>query len=963
VTSFTAYDFIAKWKPVALTERATAQEHFLDLCRLFGHPTPAEDDPLGERFAFEKGVSKTGGGDGFADVWKRGFFAWEYKKKKRDLGKALEQLTRYAAALENPPLHVACDTHIFRIETRWTNEVPKAYEFELEDLAEPRHFETLRRVFFEPDKLKSGRDRQALTRDAADKFQAVSDSLQKRVAERETVAHFVNQLVFCFFAQSVALLPPGLMRKLLQLAENKPHKSREFFKNLFDGMAKGGEVGFDELVEFNGGLFDGRDALGLQHNEIAILFQVSNLDWSLIDPTIFGTLFERFLDPDKRAQIGAHYTEIDKIKLIVEPVIERPLQREWAAAKAHIEAMLAPFAEEANPSPARAKKREATWLAAAAARDAFIERLASLRILDPACGSGNFLYLALQAVKDIEYKAILDSEALGLPRVAPRVGPEILHGIEINPFAAELARTTIWIGDIQWRVKNAVLTHPRPILRKLDSIECRDALLTAEGAEAEWPEADFIVGNPPFLGGKLMRRGLGDTYVETLFTAFAGKVPAEADLVCYWFSKAWRALEAGRALRCGLVATNSIRGGANRRVLEPMAEKGAIFEAWSDEAWTVEGAAVRVSIVCFGGANASETYLDGLPVSGVFADLTSSIDLTKVKKLRENEGVCIEGFKKYGPFDVSGGVARDWLTAPLNVNSRPNSDVIRPWLNAMDLVRTSSDTWVVDFNGFSEDEAKLYEAPFEFAYEKVRPTRLKDRAKRTREKWWTFERDRPPLRRRLRQMSRFIATPVVSKHRLFVWLDPDCLIANLLDAIARDDDTTFGVLHSRFHEAWSLRLGTWLGVGNDPRYTPTTTFETYPFPEGLTPNLPAESYAADPRAQKIAAAAKRLDELRRAWLNPADLVDVLPEVTPTAAPGEPPRRYPDRIVPTTAEAAQKLKSRTLTNLYNERPRWLADAHQALDRAVAAAYGWPQDIETEDALTRLLALNGERAAKG
>ena len=508
-----------------------------------------------------------------------------------------------------------------------------------------------------------------------------------------------------------------------------------------------------------------------------------------------------------------------------------------------------------------------------------------------------------------------------------------------------------------------MLNHPRPILKNLNSIECRDALLNPDGTEAEWPEAEFIVGNPPFLGGKLMRRGLGDAYVDTLFRAYAGKVAAEADLVCYWFHKAWRAMETGRAQRCGLVATNSIRGGANRRVLEPMAEKQGIFEAWSDEAWTVEGAAVRVSIVCFDEANAFDTVLDGRPAARIFSDLTSSLVATAAQRLPENEGVCIEGFKKYGPFDISGQVARRWLAAPINVNGRPNSDVIRPWLNAMDIVRTSSDTWVIDFNGYSADEAKLYESPFDYAYENVRPVRLKDRAKRTREKWWTFERDRPPLRRRLREMGRFIATPVVAKHRIFVWLEPDCLVANLLDAIARDDDTTFGVLHARFHEAWSLRLGTWLGVGNDPRYTPTTTFETFPFPAGLTPNIPAPAYADDPRAQKIAVAAQKLDQLRRNWLNPPDLVDIVPEVTPTAAPGEAPRRYPDRILPKSPEAAAKLKARTLTNLYNERPRWLADAHDALDRAVAAAYGWPEDISTDDALARLLALNLERAAKG
>jgi type II restriction/modification system DNA methylase subunit YeeA len=206
--------------------------------------------------------------------------------------------------------------------------------------------------------------------------------------------------------------------------------------------------------------------------------------------------------------------------------------------------------------------------------------------------------------------------------------------------------------------------------------------------------------------------------------------------------------------------------------------------------------------------------------------------------------------------------------------------------------------------------------------------------------------------------ARYIATPTVAKHRIFLWLEAQILPDHQLIVIARDDDTTFGVLHSRFHEAWSLRLGT--SLEDRPRYTPTTTFETFPFPEGLTPNIPAASYADDPRARRIAEAARRLDELRRNWLNPPDLVDIIPEVTPTAAPGEPPRRYPDRIVPKTAEAAQKLKSRTLTNLYNERPRWLADAHEALDRAVAAAYGWPEDIATEDALQRLLALNAERA---
>jgi type II restriction/modification system DNA methylase subunit YeeA len=242
----------------------------------------------------------------------------------------------------------------------------------------------------------------------------------------------------------------------------------------------------------------------------------------------------------------------------------------------------------------------------------------------------------------------------------------------------------------------------------------------------------------------------------------------------------------------------------------------------------------------------------------------------------------------------------------------------------------------------------------------VKPTRLNRRRAWHRTKWWLHGDPRPALRRSLVDLNRYIVTPRVSKHRLFVWLSTAVYPDSATVAIARDDDTTFGILHSRFHEAWSLRLGTWLGVGNDPRYTPTTTFETFPFPDGLTPNIPPAEYADEGRAQRIAAAAKKLDDLRRAWLNPPDLVDIVPELTPTAAPGEAPRRYPDRILPKNAEAAVKLKARTLTNLYNERPRWLGLAHDPLDRAVAAAYGWPEDISTEDALARLLALNLERA---
>lgn len=967
----TPQEFIKKWKPVALTERATAQEHFIDLCRLFEHPTPVEDDPVGDHFTFEKGVPKTGGGDGFADVWKKGFFAWEYKKKKRDLDQALIQLVRYASALENPPLHVVCDTVRFKIVTAWTNEVPATYEFELEDLAEPTNFRVLQAVFHKPEELRSKRTRAALTREAADKFQTISDRLQHRNADREAVAHFVNQLVFCFFADSVNLLPNGLWKKLLQAAERKPSQAKRFLDRLFADMQKGGDFDLEDIAHFNGGLFDGRGALNLENGEIGLLFAAASLDWGLIDPTIFGTLFERFLDPDKRAQIGAHYTDPEKIMMIVEPVVMRPLRREWDEAKKEIEAIMAPVlatdgATGRAASRERGKRFDTARAKAEAARDVFIDRLCGLRILDPACGSGNFLYLALQAVKDLEYRAILDCETLGLGRVLPRVGPEILHGIEINPFAAELARTTIWIGDIQWRVRNAITHHPRPVLRQLDSIECRDALLSADGyggfVEALWPEADFIVGNPPFLGDRKMIRGLGEDYVTLLRSTYRDRVPGTSDLVCFWLQKGLVALIAQRAIRVGLVATNSISGGNNLGVMRNIVQSVQIFEAWTDEPWTIEGAAVRVSIVCYAKTTSNEALLDGKNVSKIDADLTSGSDLVNAQRLAENANSSFIGTQKNGPFEIAGSIARQWLTEPLNPNGRPNSDVVRMWANGADFLRRSSDTWVVDFGvKMLERSAALYESPFLHVVERVKPTRISLRRAWHRNNWWLHGDPRPAMRLAVVDLERMIVTPRVSKYRVFVWAHPKVCLDSAAVAIARDDDSTFGILHSRFHEAWSLRLGTWLGVGNDPRYTPTTTFETFPFPEGLTPDIPAADYAVDPRAIRIAAAAQKLDELRRNWLNPPDLVDVVPEVTPTAAPGEAPVRYPDRILPKNVEAAVKLKERTLTNLYNQRPQWLADAHADLDRAVAAAYGWPQDIAIDDALARLLELNLARAS--
>jgi type II restriction/modification system DNA methylase subunit YeeA len=968
IPPLTPVGFISKWSRNTQTEKQIAQTHFADLCRLFDHPTPAEDDPTGDHFAFEKAATRIGGGKGYADVWKKDYFAWEYKSRNENLEAAHKQLMTYAPALGNPPLQVVCDFQRYRVYTAWTNTVPDTHEILLDDFVKPDRLQILRNVFHDPEKLKPVRVRSTLTKEAADKFATIAFRMQGRGTPEE-IAHFVNQLVFCFFADSVGLLPKGLWSKLLARAQGDPERARSRFDALFDAMRNGEDYGAETIVHFNGGLFDGRRALPLDDGDIGLLRVANTLDWSQIDPSIFGSLFERFLDPQKRAQIGAHYTDAEKIQKIIEPVIMRPLQAEWIEVKADIDALL----KGKKKPPMRTKpKRPMKPLEAAEERRAqFLKRLKEIKILDPACGSGNFLYLALQGVKDIEHRVNLESERAGLKPQLPFIGPEILKGIEINPVAAELARTTIWIGDIQWRIRNGIHSDKRPVLEKLDAIERGDALIHVgkEGIyqEAQWPEAEFIVGNPPFLGAKLMKRKLGHEKTELYRAAFAGRLAGFSDLVCFWFEKSRDQLANGRSKRVGLVATSSIRGGTNRPILDRIESEFVIFDAWSEQPWIIDGARVEVSIICFADRRCApkEHHLDGKAVTQINSDLTTGLNLSLAKPLRDNRAASYLGIQKSGPHDIAGELARGFISQPANPNGQANSAILKPYWNGDDLTGRPRDVWLIDFPlKLSQSDASLFQAPFEFLKTtKYDPDDFEDqrsliearataRDEHARQRWWEPYWPRPDLRKKLSALSRYVVTPETAEYRIFAWLALPTLPDKNLIVIARDDETAFGILHSRFHEAWSLRLGT--SLEDRPRYTSTTTFSTFPFPEGLTPNIPAKDYASDPRAIAIAKAAKRLDELRNAWLNPADLIDIVPEVVPG---------YPDRILPKTEAAAAELKKRTLTNLYNQRPQWLTDAHRDLDAAVAAAYGWPADISEEDALAKLLELNLARAGTG
>ncbi len=804
--AITAEKFVGDWKSSTLNEKQGAQTHFRELCRMLAVPEPSATSRA-EGYCFEEFVDKVGGGQGYADAWKRGCFAWEYKSPGGDLKAALKQLKLYASDLENPPLLIVSDMRRIEIHTNWTSQVQESHILELEDLKDVRLRQKLLWAFSEDSvhELKPQRSANATTEEVAKKFVALAQNLRERGHDPEKVAHFVNRMVFCMFAEDVDLLPKKMFERMLEASLKNPDEFVANAEQLFTAMAKKhGRVGYDAIDWFNGGLFEDGAALPLTRDDIRIALDAAKQNWSEINPSIMGTLFERGLDPGKRSQLGAHYTDAEKIMMIVRPVIIEPLLREWQTAREEIEAKL----EQAKSAKSASAKTKASR-EAEAMRIAFIERLKNFRVLDPACGSGNFLYLALKSLKDIEARVNIEAESLGLSPAFPSVGPECVKGIEINPFAAELARVSVWIGEIQWMREKGFGVSKNPILKSLETIECRDALLNADGTEAEWPEADVIIGNPPFLGRTFLRESLGDVEIKRLFDAFEDIVPAESDLVCYWVTKAWQICEVEDKLRVGLVTTNSIRGGANRRALDPIAVQSAIFQAWSDEPWVVDGANVRVSIVCFGQSE-NRHLLDGIEVDAINSDLTSAhFDTTTSKPLMANVGLSFQGPVLVGEFDVSRAIAEKWLSAPKNPNNRANSDVLRPIRNGKDINSRPRDFWVINFGALEEKEAALFQGPFEHVVRHVKEFRAKSNDRQRRENWWRLGRSGQSFFDTSRNLTRFIATSQVSKHRFFVWLPAQVQPHQTVIAIARDDDTTFGILHSKFHELWSLRMGTW----------------------------------------------------------------------------------------------------------------------------------------------------------
>ena len=925
--SMTPQEFVSKWRRTALSERSAVQQHFLDLCALVGQQPPAEADPTGREFAFEMGAEKTSGGSGWADVAKIGFFGWEYKGKHADLDKAYQQLLLYREALQNPPLLVVSDIDTIVIHTNFTNTPKRVVTLALDDLLTPDGMRSLRAVFYDPSVFRPGKTTQQVTEEAATEFSKLARLLARYGAEPQQAAHVLIRLLFMLFAEDVELLPKGMFRKLIDNTRTRPGAFTQALRQLFGAMAAGGYFGPERIQHFNGGLFEDDRTLDLDSDSLDILARADSLDWSSIEPSIFGTLFERSLDPTKRAQLGAHYTGKDDILLIVEPVLMAPLRRRWAVVEAEARALAA------RRDAARGKQRDRLQGLLRSTLMDFAREVANTRVLDPACGSGNFLYIALRLLLDMEKATIDLSDELGGGRFFPSVTPAQVHGIEINDYAHELAQITIWIGYIQWLRENGFGFPSEPILKPLVTIRKMDAILAYDAGgqpvEPEWPEADVIVGNPPFLGDKKMRAELGDKYVKDLRDLYGDRIPGNSDLVCYWFETARAMIAAGKLQRAGLLATQGIRGGGNRVVLDRIKQSGNIFWAQSDREWVLDGATVHVSMVGFDNSTELQRELNGRVVETINADLTAVTDVTVARPLRENFGLAFVGTQKGGPFDISAAVAVAMIAATGNPNGKSNLEVVRPWINGSDITSRPRNMWIIDFGtSMSHNDAAQYSEPFEYVKEHVLPTRVNLRRENHRIYWWIHAESRPGMRKALAGLNRYIATPRVSKHRLFVWQPPQVLTDSAAVVIAREDDYCLGIVHSRLHETWSRALGTQLREAESGfRYSQSMTFETFPFPFP-----PGHEPAGDPRVEAIAEAARELVRQRDAWLNP----------------------------PGAGEA--ELRKRTLTNLYNARPTWLDNAHRRLDEAVFAAYGWPLDLGDDDILARLLALNLERASE-
>ena len=1041
--------FIERWRGAHGSERAQKDSFFNELCDALGVAKPKPNDPA---FCFEKPVTTHGAasrgrkkaddasGAGmqlttkFIDFYKQGHFVIEAKQggeRGQSQGSAVRGTYEWSRVMEaafiqalnyanhlpegRPPFLLTCDIgYCFEVWDSFSGNYGgygARRRIMLEDLVKPEIFRLFHDLFMQPEAQDPTRVSAKITREVAGKLAVLAKSLEERHPP-EKVAKFLIRCIFTMFVEDIGMLPDHLFsRAISEIWLPNPKEFPAGAEALWEAMDKGERFGFvNKLLRFNGSLFAKAKALPLTAEQLELLADAAKMDWANVEPSIFGTLLERALLPEERHKLGAHYTPRAYIERLVRVVVEEPLRDEWVAVQAEVEQDMRELEAKKKGASDATSRRQAQDRAISKIQ-AFHQRLAKVKVLDPACGSGNFLYVTLDLMKRLELEVMQRLQDLGFRQMklemeSVTINPAQFHGIEVKPWAREIAEMVIWIGYLQWHHRiNGDKPPLEPVLKDLKNIEGRDALLVWDGTEpdmdaktgkvrtrwdgktfkqhpatgayvpdetaliegvrylnprpAKWPDVDFIVGNPPFIGTGVMRRLLGDGYVEAVRGTYKASVPDSADYVMYWWHKAAEAARIGRVRRFGFITTNSITMVFNRRVIEHhLVANPQLKLLWAipDHPWVdgADGAAVRIAMTCASakapdaqarlltvleervqGGDALDVRFSDAIVPELHANLKAGAKITEVRPLKANLGLSSPGVKLHGAgFIVTAEEAYAWGYDAGDQSCRSLSRVIKPYLNGKDLMASSRGVMVIDFFGMNQDEASQFTQPFQRVIERVKPERdIAHRDPQIQMNWWRLGRERKEIRPALQSLSRYIATVETAKHRVFVFLDGKVLPDNKLVAIALGDAFHLGALSSRVHVTWALAAGGRLGVGNDPVYSKTTCFDPFPFPEP-SPEL----------QERIRELGDRLDSFRkeRQAAHPDLTLTGMYNLLEKLRAGE----------PFTAKE-KALHEKALTSI-------LKQIHDDLDAAVLEAYGCPQGISDEEILERLVELNAQRA---
>ena len=1053
--------FVAHWRNTGGSELANTQSFINGLCNLLGLEPPAgsRTDDAHNDYVFERRVFQDNGDGtqsfGRIDCYKRDAFILEAKqgseadraaadKGEDDLDifgqtasarvkrgtarrgtpgwakamvQAKGQAERYAKALPVdhgwPPFLLVADIgYCIEVYADFTG-TGKAYaqfpdraryRIMLEDLRDADVRDRLRAIWSDPKSLDPTARAARVTRDIADLLATVAKRIEKRGYNAETTSGFLMRVLFTMFAEDSGLIPEKSFTTLLKNQRAAPEHLEHQLSALWAAMDKGEfspALGVP-LRKFNGYLFKERTAIPLDAEELEVLIKAGEHVWTEVEPAIFGTLLERALNPKERAKLGAHYTPRAYVERLIGPTIMEPLRADWDGVRGAAATLI----DEGKADEAKAFV------------EAFHARLAQTKVLDPACGTGNFLYVAMARMKELEGEVLdllveLGDDQYVAELTGHTITPENFLGIEINPRAAAIAQLVLWIGYLQWhfKVNGADRAPPEPILRDVKTIENRDALIDwdervleldehgkpvsrwdgettkphpvtgkpvpdedarvevwryVKPRAAKWPKADFIVGNPPFIGGKDVRERLGDGYFDALFATT--DVPESADFVMHWWDKAASAVRKAGTRRFGFVTTNSITQVFSRRVIaKHLDAKGGVGlrfaipnHPWVDEK---DGAAVRIAMTVaepqgksgreFGmvqtvvdESDAPRTITFGINIGLISSDLRIGADVTSTVALKANDGLCSPGVKLHGDGFIVTPEQAAALSQVQITNAQPSyirtgigdgEAVIFDYRNGRDIASRPRGVKVIDLYGLSEAEVRdLHPAVYQHILATVKPHRDQNNRASYRDNWWLFGEQRSELRKALRGVKRYIATIETAKHRVFQFLPMSILPDNMLVCTALDDAFWLGVLSSRFHVSWAIASGGRLGMGDDPRYSKSRCFDPFSFPADVS----------EPLKDKIRAEAEALDGLRKQVL--ADHEDLtltrLYNVLEALREGR-----------ALTEVERDIHDRGLVTLIRQH-------HDAIDMLVAKAYGWPADLSDEEVLTRLVALNKARAAE-